>query len=467
MGRSQTETKALIKAIEKRRKAGRANFGTIDLLPSGRLRARYVGPDERRHNAPHTFDTLVDADAYLLTIRQQIAAGAWLSPAEQQRADRVAAISGTTANTLFEDYLEEGDLKQGTIDLYRYQWHRFIEPSIGAQAVAELTATDVADWRAQLPPGSRQREQTEDLLRAVLGLAIERRLINFNPAARTRRKRKGRNTRAKARDTILLSPAEVAALAKAMPPERSFAVLISAWCGLRQGEMFALRRSDLNISETTTATSAPPRCSSPGPWSGPNNPTARSWRSKTTPNPTPGSAASRSHPTSSATSTTTSTGSPRPEKRAAVPQHQRRIPPPQHPLRRTTRNQTPRQPPRQPLQRIRLLPRPRRHRPTQPDLACAAAPRRHPRRLRRSHPSRTPRTLRPLLHRQLRHLPTRRPRTRPPNRPTHVPTRTPTTRVTRPHLAAKHPHTRSVRRLKVRHSAENAAQHTAPRSATR
>ena len=247
MGRSQTETKALIKAIEKRRKAGRANFGTVDLLPSGRLRARYVGPDERRHNAPRTFDTLVDADAYLLTIRQQIMSGTWLSPAEQQRADRVTAISGTTANELFEDYLEEGDLKQGTIDLYRYQWRRFIQDTIGALAVAELTATDVADWRNHLPPGTRQREQTEDLFRAVLGLAIERRLITFNPAARTRRKRKGRGTRAKARDTILLSPAEVAALAKAMPPERSFAVLISAWCGLRQGEMFALRRHDLTI----------------------------------------------------------------------------------------------------------------------------------------------------------------------------------------------------------------------------
>jgi integrase len=248
MGRSQTETKALLKAIEKRRKAGRANFGTIDLLPSGRLRARFRGPDGKRHNAPHTFDTLLDADAYLLTIRQQIMTGTWLSPAEQQRADRVTAISGTTANELFEDYLEEGDLKQGTIDLYRYQWHRFIQDTIGALPVSDLTATDVADWRNRLPSGARQREQTEDLLRAVLGLAIERRLITFNPAARTRRKRKGRGTRAKARDTILLSPAEVAALAKAMPPERSFAVLISAWCGLRQGEMFALRRNDLTIN---------------------------------------------------------------------------------------------------------------------------------------------------------------------------------------------------------------------------
>jgi len=32
-----------------------------------------------------------------------------------------------------------------------------------------------------------------------------------------------------------------------MPPQRSFAVLISAWCGLREGELFALRKSDLAI----------------------------------------------------------------------------------------------------------------------------------------------------------------------------------------------------------------------------
>ena len=301
MGRSQTETKALLKAIEKRRKAGRANFGTIDLLPSRPA----PGPIRRtRRHAATTHPTRSTPSSTPTPTCSRSASRSCPAPGCRRPSNNAPTgsppISGTTANTLFEDYLDEGDLKQGTIDLYRYQWHRFIEPSIGAQAVAELTATDVADWRAQLPPGSRQREQTEDLLRAVLGLAIERRLINFNPAARTRRKRKGRNTRAKARDTILLSPAEVAALAKAMPPERSFAVLISAWCGLRQGEMFALRRSDLNIQPKRRRPHQLPRpCSSPGPWSDPNNPTARSWRSKTTPNPTPGSAASRSHPTSS------------------------------------------------------------------------------------------------------------------------------------------------------------------------
>jgi len=159
-------------------------------------------------------------------------------PADKKRAIKTSTTGAITVNDLFTGYLDEGDLKPGTVDLYTYQWDRFIRPSIGTEPVTDVTATDVASWRATLPAGARQREQAEDLLRA----------ITSNPAARSRRRRKGRDTRAKARDTILLTAAEVDLLAKAMPPERSFAVLISAWCGLRQGELFALRKSDLTIT---------------------------------------------------------------------------------------------------------------------------------------------------------------------------------------------------------------------------
>ena len=33
-----------------------------------------------------------------------------------------------------------------------------------------------------------------------------------------------------------------------MPPRLRFAVLIAAWCGLRQGEVFELRRGDINLT---------------------------------------------------------------------------------------------------------------------------------------------------------------------------------------------------------------------------
>jgi len=41
--------------------------------------------------------------------------------------------------------------------------------------------------------------------------------------------------------------AEVGALADAMPPRLRAAVLLAAWCGLRRGELLALRRRDLGV----------------------------------------------------------------------------------------------------------------------------------------------------------------------------------------------------------------------------
>ena len=47
------------------RSATRASWGKIRTLPSGRLQASYVGPDEQRYPAPMTFDNRSDAEAWL------------------------------------------------------------------------------------------------------------------------------------------------------------------------------------------------------------------------------------------------------------------------------------------------------------------------------------------------------------------------------------------------------------------
>jgi hypothetical protein len=60
--------------------AKRRNFGTIRKLPSGRFQASYVGPDDQRHNAPHTFLTKGDAATWLSIVDADIARGVWLSP---------------------------------------------------------------------------------------------------------------------------------------------------------------------------------------------------------------------------------------------------------------------------------------------------------------------------------------------------------------------------------------------------
>src|SRR5208337_3637503 len=58
-------------------RAGKRTFATIRQLPSKRWQVRYTGPDGIRHNAPHTFDTRLSADAYVVAKRRQIDRDQW------------------------------------------------------------------------------------------------------------------------------------------------------------------------------------------------------------------------------------------------------------------------------------------------------------------------------------------------------------------------------------------------------
>lgn len=237
--------KRLTTALKRR---GPSAFGSLRVLPSGVLQARYVGPDEQRYTAPRTFDTLGDADAWLSGVRREISLETWRSPSQREAELRRTTVAGTTVAALFDAYLDDGDLKPRTVDLYRYQFDRLIRPTLGDREAATLTPTDVAEWRASLPDAPRQRDQAHDLLRAVLNLGMEREILDRNPAARTRRRTKGGTTRTARREVRRLTREEVATMAAAMPDERRFAVLLAAYTGIRFGELAALRRSDLTIT---------------------------------------------------------------------------------------------------------------------------------------------------------------------------------------------------------------------------
>jgi len=60
-------------------RARRASFGSLRALPSGRIQARYTGPDGLTHRAPVTFTTKGDAKAYLATVRADLVRGLWQS----------------------------------------------------------------------------------------------------------------------------------------------------------------------------------------------------------------------------------------------------------------------------------------------------------------------------------------------------------------------------------------------------
>jgi integrase len=97
--------------------------------------------------------------------------------------------------------------------------------------------------------GRSRQAQAHRLLRAAMTTAVTDGVIDTQPCripgAGTPRRTLGRTPQVADR---LLSPGQVAAIAAAMPPRYRALVLAAAWSGLRQGELLALTRADLDLA---------------------------------------------------------------------------------------------------------------------------------------------------------------------------------------------------------------------------
>jgi integrase len=87
--------------------------------------------------------------------------------------------------------------------------------------------------------------QSYRFLRAVLNTAVRDGAIVKNPCQIPG----AGSDRAKERPVA--SPGEVVALVEAITPRYRAAVLLAAWCGLRRGEVLALRRADIDLRAGT------------------------------------------------------------------------------------------------------------------------------------------------------------------------------------------------------------------------
>lgn len=244
----------------------RRKFGQITRLPSGRYRARYADPDGRmvppspaaisraaargqeaqpeplRHNAPHTFDTAQDAEAWLTDERRLISSGAWTSPADRA-ADKLAQEEELTFGRYAETWLRDRDLKPRTRHHYRDLLDRLILPTFGTVPLAAISPASVRQWHALIGTGTPTlRAHAYGLLRTILGQAERDELISRNPA----HIRKAGSAK-RAHEVKPLSLAELEALVAAMPQERRLMVLLAAWCALRFGELAELRRKDIDL----------------------------------------------------------------------------------------------------------------------------------------------------------------------------------------------------------------------------
>jgi integrase len=217
----------------------------VEPLPSGRYRARYTGPDLERHKGPVTFDTRMDAEAWLVAERALVVAGTWTPPAERIAAARAAQEQALTFGLYAEQWWAERTLSPRTRATYRTLLDRFLIPAYGDRRLEAITPVDVRSWYARLGADRPTlRAHTYGLLRTILGQAERDGLLLRNPCHI-----RGAGNVRRAKGIKPLTIEELAVLAEYMPEHRRAMVLLAAWCALRFGELAELRRSDLDLKD--------------------------------------------------------------------------------------------------------------------------------------------------------------------------------------------------------------------------
>jgi integrase len=229
----------------------RRGWGKIRKLPSGRWQASYIGRDKLRHTAPTTYSSRLAAEGWLSTERRLYEdADAWTPPAAREAAEEARREAETlTLADYAQEWITHRDVKQRTREGYRALLANHIKPTLGDTPIGELTALNVRAWYAQLGTGPTAKAHAYQLLHAILATAVDDGHLAANPCQIKR----AMNT-SRTREPVILTPAEVAALADAIKPQRYRAlVLIAAWLGLRWGELIELQRKDIGPGAATIA----------------------------------------------------------------------------------------------------------------------------------------------------------------------------------------------------------------------
>lgn len=221
------------------KRGGKARFGNVRPLPSGRYQARYVGPDGITHKAHTTFDTRGDAEAWLATVRADIVRDQW-SPSSSAKARRAL-----TFGSYAERWLEARRIQARTRAHYRSLLDRQLLPTFATVPLRHITPDLVRDWYGVTAIDTPTlRSHAYGLLRTILGQAVRDEVIRANPchirgAGNAKRVHK-------------IKPAtlpELEVIVTSMPERYRLMTLLAAWCQLRFGELAELRRPDVDTKK--------------------------------------------------------------------------------------------------------------------------------------------------------------------------------------------------------------------------
>lgn len=221
--------------------SGRRQFGSVRKLPSGRWQARYRLPGGQRVAAPTHFASKGDASRWLASVEAGLAKGGWIDPA-----------AGKVRLSEFADEWLQGrvNISKRTREIYALQLRLHILPAVGEDVrplgdvpLASLTPALIRSWYAALAtsrsPSTAAKAYVR--LRQMLSQAVDDDRLPRNPC---RLDRGGAERHTEQRFATM---AELYELAAAVPERYRALVLTAGFTGLRQGELFALRRGDLDL----------------------------------------------------------------------------------------------------------------------------------------------------------------------------------------------------------------------------
>jgi integrase len=217
-------------------------FANITQLPSKRWQVKYTGPDGIRRYAPHTFDTRLTAEAFVVKIRRKIDRDQWdatdLEPKEH------ITFGAYAARWLANRQVAGRPIKARTREHYQSILDDHLT-HFASRQLAAIKPKDVRDWYAEtLVDHPTMRSHAYSLLRTIMASAVNDELIDANPcrivgAGRAKRVHKIRPA----------SVEELGVLTAAMPERLQLMVTLASWCALRFGEAVELRRGDVDLSQ--------------------------------------------------------------------------------------------------------------------------------------------------------------------------------------------------------------------------
>lgn len=223
----------------------RSTIGTIWQV-RGKWAAKYEH-ERATHTPGVTFPTEKAADDWLFA-EEALMPDNWTPPAVRRAAAKAAEVRDTlTFKAYAERWIEQRQvrgqaLRPATADKYKRLLEKQLAP-LAVRRIVDIDRPTAAAWYHGLDATkTTTRAHAYALARSILQSVTDDGLLPANPLHV-----RGAGRPPRAAEVELFTAEQVAQLADAMPAKHRAAVLLAAWCGLRFGEIAALRRSDVDL----------------------------------------------------------------------------------------------------------------------------------------------------------------------------------------------------------------------------